>query len=90
MLVSSIHTLLIMILHRFVDQFYSSLEPLFTADPLLLYDFIYICRVDDYPSLFGKIPAYLSLTQLSDLAVFELRYFYSDDVSACRKHVLCV
>ena len=65
---------------RFVDYFYSSLEPLFTADPVLLYDFIYICRVGDYPSLFGKIPAYLSLARLS-WASLGVQYFTYSDVS---------
>ena len=50
---------------RFVDQIFSSLEPVFVADPLLLYDFIFICPEFEYTSLFKKIPAYLSLTRLS-------------------------
>ena len=50
---------------RFVDHFYQQLEPLFSADPLLLYDFIYLCPEDDYPRLFEKIPASLSLAWLS-------------------------
>ena len=64
---------------RFVDEHYSSLEPLFAADPVLLHDFIYLCREGDYKSLFKKIPTYLSLTWLSTLCL-ELRRFYQDDV----------
>ena len=53
---------------RFVDEHYSSLEPLFEADPLLLYDFIYLCHKREYITLFKKIPTYLSLTWLCSLA----------------------
>ena len=63
---------------RFVDH-YPYMEPLFSADPLLLHDFIYLCREGDYPQLFLKIPTYLSLTHLSSLCQ-ELRRFYLDDV----------
>ena len=51
--------------YRFVDRSYSQLEPLFIADPLLLYDFIFLCPEGDIQSLFQKIPAFLSLTWLS-------------------------
>ena len=64
---------------RFVDEHYSSLEPLFAADPVVLHDFIYLCREGDYKSLFKKIPTYLSLTWLSTLCL-EIRRFYQDDV----------
>ena len=50
---------------RFVGDLYTPLEPYFVADPLLLYDFVYLCPEDDYQVLFGKIPAHLSLTWLS-------------------------
>ena len=51
--------------YRFVNDFYPRLELLFIADPLFLYDFIYLCPEGDFQSLFRKIPAYLSLTWLS-------------------------
>ena len=57
--------LLLLSFVRIVDSFYKSLEPLFTADPQLLYDFIYICPEDAFKSLFRNIPVYLSLTRLS-------------------------
>lgn len=47
-----------------MDKYYSSLGPFFNADPLLLFDFIYLCPEHDYQSLFGKIPAPLSLNLL--------------------------
>jgi hypothetical protein len=48
-----------------VDLLYSSLEPLFDADPLLLYDFMYICPKEDFHHLFAKVPSYLSIARLS-------------------------
>ena len=50
---------------RLVDLLYSSLEPLFDADPLLLYDFMYICPKEDFHHLFAKVPSYLSIARLS-------------------------
>ena len=41
-----------------------SLEPLFAADPLLLYDFMYLCHEGEYTKLFQNIPTYLSLSWL--------------------------
>lgn len=66
---------------RFVDQHYTLLEPLFTADPLLLHDFIYLCQGGDYQKLFGRIPAHLSLINLSNLSSCAL-YFRQDKVNA--------
>ena len=77
--VSYMHYVVFTNICRFVDQHYSSLEPLFAADSLLLHDFIYLCREGDYKHLFKKIPTYLSLTCLSSLCL-ELRRFYADDV----------
>ena len=56
--------IILILVYRFVNNFYPPLKPLFIADPMLLYDFIYICPEDDFQSLFRKIPAYLSLTWL--------------------------
>ena len=75
-----IHKDLFMYFVRFVNEHYNSLEPLFDVDPLLLHDFIYLTRPGDYVNLFQKIPTHLSLACLLLLA-FELRRFYSDDVS---------
>ena len=57
---------------------YSSLEPVFAADPLLLYDFIYICPENEYTTLFSRLPGYLSLTWLS----FQTVSFFKDHVSS--------
>jgi hypothetical protein len=62
----------------FVKEHYNSLEQLFVADPLLLHDFIYLTRPDDYVNLFQKIPTHLSLACLLSLA-FELWNFNIDD-----------
>ena len=48
---------------------FSSLEPYFAADPLLLYDFIYICPESEYVTLFSKIPGFLSLRCLTFIPV---------------------
>lgn len=53
--------------YSLMDNIYPSLHPLFVADPILLHVFIYICRKEEYCSLFKKIPAYLSLTFLSQV-----------------------
>ena len=50
---------------RFVNTFYTPLEPYFAADPLLLLDFVYLCPEDDYPELFKRAPAHVSLAWLS-------------------------
>ena len=41
------------------------MKPLFAADPLLLYDLIYICPENERHRLFAKAPAHLSLAYLS-------------------------
>ena len=68
-----------------MDEHYQSLEPLFVADPLLLYDFIYICQPGEYASLFSKIPTSLSLTWLSSLC-HNMRPFVHENVSLCIIH----
>ena len=50
--------------YRLVRAYYSHLEPFFVADPLLRYDFVYICPEDDYTDLFRMIPAFISLNWL--------------------------
>ena len=57
---------------------YSSLEPFFAADPLLLYDFIYICPESEYTVLFSRLPGFLSLMWLS----FQKVSFFKDQVSS--------
>ena len=63
----------------FVEKFYPTLEPLFAADPQLLYDFIYICPEEEYQSLFSRIPADLSLALLLSLTK-SLTFLFRDDV----------
>ena len=58
---------------------YSSLEPVFAADPLLLYDFIYICPESEYTVLFSRLPGFLSLMWLS----FKQVPLIQEPVSCC-------
>ena len=50
---------------RYVEDLYTYMEPIFAADPLMLYDFICLCHKGDYQKLFQRIPVFLSLTLLS-------------------------
>ena len=50
--------------YRFFADFYTRLEPYFAADPLLLYDFVYLCPESDFKELFGNVPTHMSLTRL--------------------------
>ena len=73
-----------------MDAFYATVEPLFTADPLLIYDFLYLCPEGDYPKLFHRIPAFLSLALL---ASYKRLPHYQRDVSVISKinilHLFC-
>lgn len=61
---------------RFVGDFYTPLEPYFVADPLLLYDFVYLCPEDDYQVLFGKVPSHISLTWLTSYRPLPLLQYH--------------
>ena len=63
---------------------YSSLRECFDADPLLLYDFVYMCPEEEYLSLFSKLPVSLSLTWLSFKPVSQ----FIEPVSFCVKYLL--
>ena len=63
-----IHNYTVLHCSRLMDDVYPSLHPLFAADPLLLHVFIYICGNEELLSLFSMIPAYLSLTRLSQMS----------------------
>ena len=61
---------------RFVEASYTSMEPIFAADPLMLYDFAYLCPAGDYQKLFQRIPVFISLILLSSYQPVPLLYIH--------------
>ena len=54
-------------LYRFVDAFYNDLKQYFDLDPHLLQIFIFLCPLEDLPSLFQSITPYQAVAGVAKL-----------------------